>query len=458
MSSRFVRALPWLALAAGSVFTPHALAQDTTPPAPVEPAAAAEATKGILPIPTYAGDFWQRSYILGDLGGHRTKLAEKGIQFDINWNQTLQSVADGGRDTDTKYGGSLDYNLNLDLQKMNVLPGALVKFRAESRYGEAANDIAGPILPVNTDGFFPLTSEIDESIPVTVTDLNYVQYLSTTFGLLLGKFTTLDGDPNEFASGRGTSQFLNANFIFSPTTALSTPYSTLGGGAIWAPAKWVMLTSLIYTTDDSSTTSGFQNFDEGWTWSAEADFQYKLGKLPGGMNIGGYYAWDTEFNKINGRLVFQPGQGLSTQTDDDTWTLYWSGWQYLYVEEDSDAPIVLTNGEPDRQGIGLFGRASTADQDTNPIEWSASGGIGARGLIPSRDNDMLGVGYYYMSLQQTRLSGLADVDDHASGFEAFYNLAITPAVHLTFDVQWVQSPLPNVDDATLLGARLNLRF
>ena len=43
---------------------------------------------------------------------------------------------------------------------------------------------------------------------------------------------------------------------------------------------------------------------------------------------------------------------------------------------------------------------------TKPTEWAVSGGIGGRGLIPSRDNDCFGVGYYYNSIQTLRLSGL----------------------------------------------------
>jgi hypothetical protein len=57
------------------------------------------APKGILPIPDYSGDFWSRSFLTGDWDGARTRLANKGIQFNVDWVQTVQSVVDGGRDT-----------------------------------------------------------------------------------------------------------------------------------------------------------------------------------------------------------------------------------------------------------------------------------------------------------------------------------------------------------------------
>ena len=156
--------------------------------------------------------------------------------------------------------------------------------------------------------------------------------------------------------------------------------------------------------------------------------------------------------------IFQPGQGLSVPTADDTWAVYWSGWQYLTVEDDIDAPIVLSNGTPDRQGIGLFARLGFADQDTNPVEWSGSIGVGGRGVIPSRDNDTFGVGCYYSGIQTTRLSGPLGIDDHTQGFEAFYNIAITPAAHLSLDAQVVDSPSTSLDTAVILGMRLALTF
>jgi hypothetical protein len=81
---------------------------------------------------------------------------------------------------------------------------------------------------------------------------------------------------------------------------------------------------------------------------------------------------------------------------------------------------------------------------------SAAASAGA-GLIPSRDNDCFGVGYYYNS---TRRSG----SPACLGFECFYNIAITPAAHLTLDLQVVDSPQERPETATVLGLRASLEF
>jgi porin len=303
----------------------------------------------------------------------------------------------------------------------------------------------------------PLTVPADEEIPITLTDLAYYQFLSEEFGVFLGKIDTFDSDPNEFASGRGNTQFQNFNFILNSTLGL-LPYSTLAGGAIWMPSKRVTASAVFFNTSDASTSSGFDDFGDGWSLATEVDVQYALGELPGGTNLGFVYSGDNRFFDFNGRFTFVPGEGLVPPTDDDTWSIYWSGWQYVRTEQDAEGPLDLHNGKPDLQGVGVFWRVGFADEDTNPVEWAISGGIGGRGIIPGRDNDTFGAGYFHSSLVATRFTGIVGIEDSTQGFELFYNLAVTPAAQLTFDLQLVDSAASNLDTAVILGARLLLRF
>lgn len=428
------------------------------PPSPAVPPPPAQSGQGILPIPDYGGDIWDRPFLLGDPSGHRTEWANKGIQFEVDYTQTVQSVVSGGRDTGTQYGGNLDYLVRLDLMRMGLVKGGLVTIRAESRYGNSVNGNTGSILPVNTRSFFPLTKDVDDPIAITITDLNYTQFLSEQFLVQVGKIDTLSGDPNEFASGRGRSQFMNANFVFNSSLALRLPYSTLGASAVWMPTKQLTFVGSVFNTADSSTTSGFNEFGKGTSALGAVQLQYRLGELPGGMNLGGLYSWHQDFAAFTGELIFTPGQGFAVPKKKETWALYWSGWQYLLIKDPDDKPIDLMNGIADHQGLGLFWRLGCADQDTNPVRWSLSGGIGGRGLIPGRKDDTYGVGYFYTSIQGNRLSSLLGVRDNSQGGEAFYNIAITPAAHLTFDIQTSQSPFGRIDQGVLLGARFDLAF
>jgi porin len=105
-----------------------------------------------------------------------------------------------------------------------------------------------------------------------------------------------------------------------------------------------------------------------------------------------------------------------------------------------------------------FTRLGFADEDTSPIEWAVSGGLGGRGVIPSRDNDTFGLGYYYQSIQKTLLTSALGIGDSAQGFEGFYNIALTPASRVTLDLQVVEPALARLSTGTVLGLRVSLDF
>src|SRR5262245_50816462 len=285
-----------------------AAADEEVPPlAAEEPAPPpTAASTGLLPIPDYTGGWKTRGYLLGDLGGWRTRFANKGVQMVIDWTQYFQGIATGGLERDTAYGAHADYLLHLDLMRMGLVPGALITVRGESRYGQSVNGNAGVFLPVNTLALFPLTDQLDDDVPINITDLNWTQFLGEHLAVVVGKLNTLDADLNEFASGRGKSQFMDANFLFNPVAALRLPYSTLGVALLVLPTSWLTINASVINTTDASSTTGFDDFDDGQSLSVEGDAHYRLGTLPGGMNLGGLYSFDQDFAEIGGITLLQP--------------------------------------------------------------------------------------------------------------------------------------------------------
>lgn len=91
--------------------------------------------EGLWPVPEYAGDLQNREALTGDWGGTRTELANKGITLSVDNVTTYQSILDGGRDEVDEIGGSLDYEIHLDFEKMGLWPGAFVRIFAETQYG-----------------------------------------------------------------------------------------------------------------------------------------------------------------------------------------------------------------------------------------------------------------------------------------------------------------------------------
>jgi len=430
----------WLVLLA---LAAPALAQEEEPKAP----------DGILPIPDYQGDVHTRAFLMGDWNGERTSWAQQGFTFDLQWTQFGQGVVSGGLDTGWEFPGSLDTVVRYDGLRAKVWPG-LVTLRIESRYSDSVNDDTGLILPANLDSAMPITDPPDQDLLAVITELNLVQPVSEALAIVVGKVQTLDSDPSEFASGRGRDQFFQFPMVANSVTALTVPYSTLALGVLWSPDPYLNVSSMVMNTTDSSTTSGISDMGDGTTWATELHQQYRNGKMPGGQNIGFLYAFDGDFTRLNGKLQTSPG-GLTVESEASSWAAYWTGWQYFDIQ--GEAPDVIQAGDarPDCQGMGVFTRMGIADNETNPVEWSGSVGVGGRGLVDGREDDSWGLGYFYNALHEPRTTVL-DLQDHAGGLEGFYAYQLLPAAVLTADVQWLESAFDDVDDALVLGLRMNV--
>ncbi|MEM9800004.1 MAG: carbohydrate porin [Planctomycetota bacterium] len=419
---------------------------------PRDPSPPAATTSGILPVRTHGGSLVERSFLTGDWGGARDRWSESGIRFDIAWTQTVQSVLDGGLDETTEYGGRLDSLITFDLDRMGAVRGGLLDVRAESRYGESVNSASGALLPVNDVMFFPLGAA-DEDILVNVTELRYTQFLSSAAAVFFGKIVILGGDYNEFAGGRGDTQFMGHTFLSATVTALINPYSSLGAGGFWKPTKNSTLTTAVYGSQDASSTAGFEELENGLTWNTAYRTQYELGGLPGGYNVAFQYAFNGDFTEIDGQFVDPEGR-LRRPTESESWNVYANLWQYLSVAPGSDAAIDVTNSRIDRAGYGFFLRAGVADRDTNPVEWVVSGGIGGRGVVPGRDEDSVGIGLATGRAVENRFTDTTLVDRSTGRFEAYYAYAITPSTILTLNFQYIDTVVGGRDPATLLGLRL----
>jgi porin len=405
-------------------------------------------------MPIYSADSSERSYLLGDFNGSRSNWANKGFTFDIDYNQYFQAVTSGGLDERSEYGGTLDYNINMDFGALGWIPGGYLQIRGVSRYGESVNSISGSIIPVNTDATHPTTSTADDSVGISLPVFNYTQFLSDKFALGFGKYDTYDSS-NEFSGGRGKSQWWNQNLNMPVSPALIVPYSVLGGSIVYLPSASTSLVALIATSSDTTNSAGFDKFDEGMFALFTLTQQYNLADMPGGLGVMYGYGWDGDFNKKNAITSVNDTDSV-TQTEDNTWLFTADAWQYLWVEKGQVTKVDSANGKQDLEGVGMFARVQFADKDTNPIDYIVSVGVNARGIFPSRDNDTLGLGYSHNEFQVGDVLTNLGVENLGSAWELFYNIEITPAIHVNLDAQYVKSPFSGIDTATIFGA--SLRF
>jgi porin len=435
------------------------LGQETTQPESTSPrpadAPVPEKPKllSLIPqLPDYTGDWHTRKYLTGDWGGARTDLAEKGILFDLTLNQYLQGNVHGGKDTNNaaRYSGGWDLYIKLDSARLGLWPAGLLELHLESFFGDPINDESGSLS--NDDALNPVPGDRD----VMLSHVQYTQALSEHFGVVLGKLDPTQGDKNEFAWLHGNN-FLHSSFRWNPIVARTAPYSPLGAG-FFVTGDWGQWTVSVYDTEGAANRTGFDTaFEDGTSVATEARFNVKPFGLTGHQLAGVTWS-DKNFVALDqdprvalalpGRRLLRLALfGLTPEHESGSWSFYYNFDQYLCVEPQDET-----------QGIGLFGRFGISDGEANAIETFYSIGIGGKGIIPERDNDKFGLGYYY-----TGYSGdLPDFlnMDYAQGVELFYRIEVTPWFHLTPDLQVIVNPGGNddVDTAVVYGIRGEMSF
>lgn len=342
---------------------------------------------------------------------------------------TFQSVSGGGLDSTSRYLGNAEIVLKLDSQKMGIWPGGFLLVRGEAAFKHDVNQNTGSIMPVNMRQVLVLPSH-DEMV---LSHVVFTQFLSEKFAVALGKLDTSGGDANEFAHGKGDEKFMNLAFSLNPVALRTVPYSALGMGMVFLPTKDVILTFSAIDTEGVTTKSGFDTlFKNGTTLGSELRLTVRPFGLTGHQLISG--AWSNkDFSSLSqdprdifGNILF----GTPLRKERGSWAFMYNFDQYLYQKKEDPS-----------QGFGIFGRFGISDGKANPIAQFYNFGFGGKGMIPGREEDRFGIGYYYLKIS----SGLRQTFpplvrnrlglDHDQGAEIFYNVAVTPWLHLAPDLQ-----------------------
>ncbi len=336
---------------------------------------------GILPLAKFGGDLTERGYLLGDWGGLRTDLANKGIRFRGSLTPVFQSITEGGRDETSAFSQSGDFWSALDLHRMGVIPGGLLTMRAEWDTGRTVNNKAGTILAPSFNAMMPVSGEAGRDI-FSLTSLYYTQFLGEKFGVWFGRTDNFhNANLNEFAGLNphvGKTQFQNLGLTTIAVMPVSQPYVTsLGAGVFARPTENWELAAMVMDSRESSLTDGLDDFGRDWNSFFTAAYRHRIGDLPGRQMVGYSYSWNGDYTKLDNTQLSNIVRGAPLQSEDETWAVIYSGYQYIQVfDGDTSKPINLKDGRADHRGWGVFLMAGFADEDTNPVQWSLSGGIG----------------------------------------------------------------------------------
>jgi porin len=380
------------------------------------------------------------STLTGDWEGVRPSLRDRGINFNYYLNNQYQAVLNGGRDTEGggRYAASVDAFVTLDLGKMGLMHDADVLLHLQSNWGAGINSRTGAIYEVNDDA--------DGDLGLHVAQLWYRRHfldrrLSLTFGFL--DFQTIV-DRNAYANSED-KQFWNQTLDNNPLVPLNIG---LGVSLAFRPVDWYTITlgagdgqSVLYKPGFSTTFHDEALFF-GYLENAFAvPLPSKRGPLPGNYRIGLVY--DPRV-----RAVFPTGK-YDTRRDGDDYGLYVGFDQMIFRE--------MPESE---QGLGVFGRFGYRTPETNRVARFWSGGAAYQGLLPGRDNDLLGVGFSLARSGSLYRERVNDDFDNETVYELYYAIQISKWLVVTPDVQYVDNPgaSSTLSHALVSGIRVRVSF
>ena len=206
----------------------------------------------------------------------------------------------------------------------------------------------------------------------------------------------------------------------------------------------------VYDSDGTGSRWGFESAFHGrndsvtlvelgvrptWTWDAQ--------ELGGRYYAGGWYhsgTWE-RFGEPDRRDRPPPTR---------------RGNAGLYVGIDQLVYRERPRAEDDSQGLGVFGQWGWSPSDVNEI--SGYYGVGAQyvGLLPTRDDDVTGLGVFHVSLSGRAQSLEGRYSETA--VELFHKFQLTPAIGVKPDLQYIVNPGGGGRDAVAVGVRVEISF
>jgi len=387
-------------------------------------------------------------------------LADDGITFNVQYAAEGWSNVTGGESTGTVYTGLMTLQGNVDLQKLVGWQGASLSTRWYWLSGQdiSATNLGNNIFTVSNIAGFP-TFRMNE--------LWFQQnFLNDRISIRLGQL----GADSEFDISTYSAVFLNGTFGWSPYLYTNIP----NGGPQYpmgVPGVRLALTAVNWLTYQGGVFQGnvfAQNVNRhGFRWDLspyngyfsihELIFRTNQGAgvngLPGEFKIGGWF--DTAPNPD------------ASNTQPWNYGLYFIADQMLYrVPQPASVSVIANSAKQTAapsltdKGLGIFTYMGLAPRNSSVINFYVDCGLNYKGLIPTRDNDVLGVGFAYGHLNNNPQG-----NDESSNpgyemvLEATYQIVLTPWFSLQPDLQYVLHPSgTDIANALVLGARATISF
>jgi porin len=389
-----------------------------------------------------------RATLTGDWDGRRSHWAERGMEIGIDHYGDVMAIVDGGAKRGTYYAGLVEVGLEFDVATLLAWPDTRTVVLGIGTFGRDPADGAGSIhAPSN------LANVSTGTLLEAWIERNF---LDGRLALLGGLYAA----DSEFDVKESAGVFMNGGFgtgLELSETGLNGPCvypaTCLGVRALYQPddSRYAQFAVLDGGAGDPDQPRGTQirlRSEDGLFLIGETGYQRGVDEGRFLRAALGAWRYTTEFETL-----LQPGTPAPVRTRNGTHGVYTLLEGSLY-------------SEPGRsiQGLSGFLRIGFADETVNPIGRYAGAGLVYTGLLPAREEDVLGLGISaaFLGDDYRKAQALAGtpIDSREVTFELSYWMPVLPWLSLQLDAQYIRNPStdPGLDDAFLFGLRYQITF
>jgi len=437
---------------------------------------------------------WEQETLTGDWNGARSTLKDSGIEITLNYINEVLAVMSGGVDRRASYEGRLEFTIENKPEFWKKLIGLdgltthVTVYQIHNSGHNAAENVGSIADPSNID-----------AVPTTRLFTAWVQQnlFDDRFSLRVGQLAADDefitsyntaGTSTGLTAGGlingtfGWAGILAANMISGgPAYPLATP-----GVRVWVGAtKELSFMGAVFSGDPAGpncndvpqqcnkygTTFSFAG---GSLWMGEMQYAINQGKdapgKPGTYKLGVWYATadfaDQHFGRDGGGAVVSLADPAAAGplNHSGNWGIYGVADQMVWRGANSS--------------LNLFLRAGASPSDRNLLSFYIDGGVGLKGPLPGRADDVLTFGFAYAQISTDAAALDRDmlafagppfpIRDYEMVFELSYQAQLAPWWTVQPDLQLIVHPGGNVPDpnnpavtvanAFVVGVRSTIKF
>lgn len=351
----------------------------------------------------------------------------------------------GGIDRAAVYEGTFKFGAGLNLQRLLGWDNSVFYTNILIPHGEG--------LTQHHTGDLNVISNIDTNDSVRL----YKLWLQRTSGnghwnVRIGQIAA---DKESFVS-EGASLFFNNAFGTFPSISANFsapifPLSAPGLRVRWSPSDEFSAQIMLFSGDVGTADTNQHNTrwainpQNGLLSLAELTWKHHQAEgsegLPTTIKLGG--AYDTK------QFADQSGSG----THNGDYAIYLMADQWLYRAPSAD--------KDSKRGLSVFARAGAAPQeDRNVITFDFETGLNYTGLIPSRPQDVFGLGFATTRLGDSYVRANGGSAHRESLLELSFAAVIGDHVAVQPDLQYIFTPggIGNIRDEFIAGLRVTMSF